>query len=607
MKKNPLTPVNPLCNLRLAGLLILLLCTGPALLAQSTNWTGQANNEWNNPDNWDNGIPSPGDEVCIGCAPNDNPLFWPILSGAFDFDFELQNNGLLTIATEGILTNNRQIRNNLGGFILNKGEIFNNDFLVNFKGGIINNDGTITNNGRLFNHPESQMDNDGFIINNFLFLTRNDFENDHSLYNGPDGEIINDDRITNNGEIINDGEFGNTTGARFDNNGTFNNNNSATFNNSGYVENDGTFTNDGTFISFNLENTEAPQDGQIVNDADFQNNGKLEVATAEAPGSFINLGNFQNEDEVVLGALGTFQNFNDWTNGEVGFVRNEGTIGQSGLTFLNQGTIFNLLQINNGSVINNPGAIENCGIYTGPAPFGNPLALCIDNDGDGILNSTDNCIDTPNNDQADFDLDGLGDACDNCPRLANPAQADADGDGVGDICDKCPAIPFDSQNDPDLDGLGDECDNCPDVANRNQGDRDNDGIGNKCDNCPNVFNPDQADADNNGIGDACEGPMFGEQGYLNENNLDGNSSAYELLAYPNPAKDQLQVFLPDFAGEAQLSLLDAQGKVVWQQTVSSGQTNLLIDLRNMVLANGLYLIQLGMEDGLISAQVVVRK
>lgn len=79
----------------------------------------------------------------------------------------------------------------------------------------------------------------------------------------------------------------------------------------------------------------------------------------------------------------------------------------------------------------------------------------IDTDGDGILddgdgsgtvgdnpctggnttNCDDNCLNTPNPDQADADGDGVGDVCDNCSLTPNPGQQDTDGDGYGNMCD----------------------------------------------------------------------------------------------------------------------------------------------------------------------------
>jgi glucose/arabinose dehydrogenase len=63
-----------------------------------------------------------------------------------------------------------------------------------------------------------------------------------------------------------------------------------------------------------------------------------------------------------------------------------------------------------------------------PNPF-------LDADGDGIVDSCDNCPSVRNRDQADTDADGIADACDNCPGIPNPGQEDCDGDGVGDACE----------------------------------------------------------------------------------------------------------------------------------------------------------------------------
>ncbi len=180
----------------------------------------------------------------------------------------------------------------------------------------------------------------------------------------------------------------------------------------------------------------------------------------------------------------------------------------------------------------------------------------LDDDGDGVLDTEDNCPLIENSDQNDKDLDGLGNKCDpdddndgildepdNCRLVANPNQIDTDGDGIGDLCDddddgdgiedsqdNCPLVANTDQLDTDSDGIGDVCDtdddndtildnqdNCPLTANTDQLDTDSDGIGDVCDtdddndtildyqdNCPLTANTDQLDTDSDGIGDVCD-------------------------------------------------------------------------------------------------------
>lgn len=122
-------------------------------------------------------------------------------------------------------------------------------------------------------------------------------------------------------------------------------------------------------------------------------------------------------------------------------------------------------------------------LYTPPPPTATLTPTPMDSDGDGVPDMDDNCILSPNPDQADMDEDGSGDLCDQ----------DADGDRVPDEQDNCPLV-SNNQQDSDGDGIGDACD----------GDNDGDGIAGELDNCPEVANPDQADFDGDRHGDACD-------------------------------------------------------------------------------------------------------
>ena len=182
-------------------------------------------------------------------------------------------------------------------------------------------------------------------------------------------------------------------------------------------------------------------------------------------------------------------------------------------------------------------------------------AMFTDSDGDGIIDSIDNCPEKPNSDQEDSDEDGIGDLCDptndtdtdgdtvvdpedNCPEIANLDQLDSDGDGIGDVCD-----PTDD-TDTDGDTVIDTEDNCPEIANPDQLDSDGDGIGDVCepidntdtdgdtiidseDNCPETANSDQEDLDGDGIGDVCEQKIPCENGMADIYPCNG----YDLMSY----------------------------------------------------------------------------
>src|SRR5213594_3065959 len=79
-------------------------------------------------------------------------------------------------------------------------------------------------------------------------------------------------------------------------------------------------------------------------------------------------------------------------------------------------------------------AIGGAPLPGSPNDVNEALSL-VDTDGDGVVDSADNCPTVYNPDQADVDGDGVGDACDNCVKTFNPEQLDTDGDGLGDLCD----------------------------------------------------------------------------------------------------------------------------------------------------------------------------
>ena len=91
------------------------------------------------------------------------------------------------------------------------------------------------------------------------------------------------------------------------------------------------------------------------------------------------------------------------------------------------------------------------------------IAVGTDSDGDGVLDSVDNCPAEHNAAQIDTDGDLAGDACD----------LDDDDDGLPDEVDNCPLFPG-ASSDLDGDGLGDICDP----------DDDNDGVDDPLDATP---------------------------------------------------------------------------------------------------------------------------
>jgi len=223
-------------------------------------------------------------------------------------------------------------------------------------------------------------------------------------------------------------------------------------------------------------------------------------------------------------------------------------------------------------------------------PGGTESCDGLDNDCDGHVD--EGFLDSNQDGQADCvdgddDGDGVLDTVDNCPWIYNPLQADSDHDGIGDACandadsDGTPDYSDCDPHDPDVyPGNREFCDgkdnNCDGEVDEGFGDRDGDGIKDcvdldddgdgikdMIDNCPAVYNPDQADRDHDGAGDACDAEPT-EPGQNGGESGNGKHNQVLFSANPNPtqAGTEIAFEVPSSGGRVRLSIFDVAGRRV---------------------------------------------
>jgi hypothetical protein len=160
-------------------------------------------------------------------------------------------------------------------------------------------------------------------------------------------------------------------------------------------------------------------------------------------------------------------------------------------------------------------AFRNCSdqptlTVTGVAPGSTTISVSqISNNTGGTFNLAPATF-TVNVTSADADGDGVLDSADNCPSVSNADQTDTDNDGIGDACD--------ALTDSDDDGVADSSDNCPSVANADQANADSDALGDACDS--NSYAPEVATAATDASGN--EGATLTASGAFSD--ADGNST-----------------------------------------------------------------------------------
>ena len=182
-----------------------------------------------------------------------------------------------------------------------------------------------------------------------------------------------------------------------------------------------------------------------------------------------------------------------------------------------------------------------------------------DVDDDGVEDIVDNCKNTQNSDQSDYDSDSIGDVCDD----------DIDGDSItnsipydGTGEDKCPFEYASISQDSDQDGCIDNLD------------QDGDGVLDRTDNCIYVQNPNQANMDGDAQGDACDADIDGD----NVTNVApihvSNGTGQDLCPYVNATgKDEDLDGCIDEVEPVECEVCEGPGK--------GNETNTLLDSGDM--------------------------
>ncbi len=229
----------------------------------------------------------------------------------------------------------------------------------------------------------------------------------------------------------------------------------------------------------------------------------------------------------------------------------------------------------------------------------------VDTDGDGELN----CIDT------DDDNDGCPDTNDNDPLVADD---DDDCDGVGNYCDVCPggddsvdeAGAYDTNGDPIGDGIPD----CSQLLPYADYSEDWKCANNKINICHNsntlCINKNALPAHFNNHNDpvgpcqSCSGQSMAAP-TAHGHHAVGHADESTLSLFPNPANREVTIQFTRHAETANLMVRNVLGELVLEMELEEGANQVSIDLEQLRVKNGIYLVSLYEDGEMRTAQLVV--
>lgn len=337
-------------------------------IAQTTFTNGGGDQLWFNPLNWNNGLPTAGNDATI--PPGFNAVI--NLSANYVINFNVTNQGNLTVNPSLFnITSQNDVDNynalainslwiNEGNFLnLNTGSITNFSTFRNMALASLVNQGSLTNGGSLQNGANALLTNQGYIqiTGGNTMTNAGTVNNLGSIDNFGKithlgGLFNNTSLLTNFDELENHGQFQNAATGNLNSGGTLHNLPSGNIDNNGVLastfllDNEGNIQNDASMITSNTFSNS----GTFVNNDTYTNNGG---DLNNLSGHIDNYGDFANTGDISH-QIGTFNNRNcaQYFNqpGASTTYTAPGAFTNNGIAYQLGGSVFQIT-VNNGALL----------------------------------------------------------------------------------------------------------------------------------------------------------------------------------------------------------------------------------------------------------------